>query len=59
MDDFETLADAENRPVNIMLVLLLFHVVPYALRRAIEKGLFTSLHVDEWCCTTSEEHTVD
>ena len=59
VDDLEALADAKDGPVDAMIILLLLHVLPYAFGSSIEKRLLTSLHVDEWSCSTGKEHTID
>ena len=59
MNNFESLADSKDRPVNIFLILLLLHVRPDSLSHLVKVRVFTSLHINHGCTSTSKHNAID
>ena len=59
VDHFETLADAEDRKVDVFFVFLSLHIVPDAFLRLVKDGLLSCLLVNHVCRTSSQEDAID
>ena len=59
MDHFESLADAEDGPVNFSFIFLFLHIFPNTLRCFVEHRVLPCLHVDQWGVTASEKDAIN